>query len=202
MDDTAQAISEAPHEDPKSDMVADALTDNDVSEEVKSSDPTHDQKASTPAVIKSSSIPGLPQEDIEKAKENKKKEEKRRKQKDAKKEKKQNITQDQSLIMTPELKLSQEFDFNQRSEESEDDAFEDSVEAQDVLETLLDAPKAFKSSFAKKLDLLETMSSPASTTRLKRGSVIAELSPIEDATTKKIKPLKPPGTKSCLPLRK
>ena len=96
--------------------------------------------------------------------------------------------------MTPDLKLSQLFDFNECPDESAEDPFEDSVE------TLLDTPKAFKSSYAKKLDLLETMSSPISTTRQKRGSVIAELSPIEDASTKKIKALKPPGSKSSLPL--
>ena len=49
-------------------MVADALTDNDVSEKGKASDTTHDQTA----VVKSS-ISGLPKEDIEKAKEKKKK---------------------------------------------------------------------------------------------------------------------------------
>ena len=160
-------------------------------------------KDSTSEQAKASDIPGLPQEDITKAKEKKKKEEKRRRQKDNQKEKKGQSSQDQSLIMTPDMILSQEFDFQQCSDDSKDDPFEDSVESQVDLYALPETPKLFKSSFAKNLDILGTkLASPASTTRQKRGSGIGELSPIESAISKKVKSLKPSGRKSSLPLRK
>ena len=88
---------------------AEALENYDEKEDAKEVNDSTSQKA------KASVIPGLPQEDIDKAKEKekKKKEEKRRRQKDNQKEKKGQNSLDQSLVMTPDQILSQEFDFQQ-----------------------------------------------------------------------------------------
>ena len=117
---------------------AEALENYDKKEDAKEVNDSTSQKA------KASVIPGLPQEDIGKAKEKKKKEEKRRRQKDNQKEKKGQHSLDQSLVMTPDQILSQEFDFQQCSDDSKNDPFEDSVEVQDDLYTLPQTPKLFK----------------------------------------------------------
>ena len=157
---------------------------------------SEDTEKETPVVQKASGIPGLLQKDIDKAK----KTVKNRKLKNIRKEKKEHSSQEQTSSLTPDVKLSQEFDFSQCSDET----FEDSVEAQtDDLNSLLNTPKAFKSSFANYLETKHaTPVSTPTTSRPKRDSDFAELSPIEAAGKKKNKSQKPPGRTSSLPLRK
>ena len=157
-----------------------------------------DAKKEASVVQKTSGIPGLLQEDIDKAK----KTVKNKKQKNVRKEKKEHSSQEQTSSLTPDAKLNQEFDFSHCS--VDDEAFEDSIEAQtDDPNNLLNTPKPFKSSFANYLETkLATPVSTPTTSRPKRDSDLAGLSPIEAAGNKKNKSLKPPGRTSALPLRK
>ena len=128
-----------------------------------------------------STIPGLPQKDIERA--NRKQENKKKKE-----ERKQKKEEKDALLNSTSItdNLSEQFEFK---DDSDEDTFEDSVE--DVKEMM--TPKPFKSNFAKKVEATLT---PNITP--KRAASFANLSPIEPTDSKKSKPIKP-ARKSSLP---
>ena len=165
--------------------------------------------------IPKSKIPGLSPQEIENAKKKakanrlKKKEEKKAENKanegkakktEVKKKLKDMNQSDFLMNSTTNTTKVEEFDdfVFEHTSDSEEEVFEDSVEAiqDDDIQKFL-TPKPFKSSYAKKVEA--SMVTPkAPSDRLKRSISLAELSPIETAEPKKVKPIKT-ATKSALP---
>ena len=147
-----------------------------------------------------STIPGLSLKDIEKAKkkkndkskkEAKKKEEKQNKTKNKENDKKvDELTQHDFMNSTTKDEKLVDFVFD-----SEEEVFEDSVEAlpNDDIATFL-TPKPFKSFFAQQVEVLR----PSPSVTPKRPSSVAGLSPIETAeNAKKVKPIRSSLPRIC-----
>ena len=151
-----------------------------------------------------STIPGLSLKDIEKAKkkkndkskkEAKKKEEKQNQTKNKEKDKKvDELTQHDFMNSTTKDEKLADFVFDSFPD-SEEEVFEDSVEAlpNDDIATFL-TPKPFKSFFAQQVEVLR----PSPSVTPKRPSSVAGLSPIETAeNAKKVKPIRSSLPRIC-----